>query len=100
MTTTGPQGVVRVCRELQMVSAIAGIDESIFAALRLLYRNLALAGIDGKVFGGWKIRTLFAKRRIIRGANPRGVPYAAGLIEHGIVRNRPAIPDSLLAPVW
>src|ERR1700733_13085766 len=83
-----------------MVSAKAGIDECIFAALRLIHRKLALRGVDRKIFGGWKIRTLFAKRGIVRRTNARGVPHPAGLVEHRIMRDRPTIPDSLLAPVW
>jgi hypothetical protein len=40
-TTAGPQSIVRVFGELQMVGAEAGIDECIFAALRVIDRQLA-----------------------------------------------------------
>src|ERR1700732_1688111 len=82
-----------------MVGAEAGIDESIFAGLRHIHRKLALRRADGKFFGGRMCRAFFAEGGIVRRPNSRGVPNAAGSIEHRIVRDRPAVPDSFLSPV-
>src|SRR5580692_8475625 len=83
-----------------MVGAEAGVDERIFAALRLVHRELPLRGIDREYRRGGMLRAAFAKGRIVRRTNPRGVPDAAGSVEHRIVRNRPAVPNSLLTPIW
>src|SRR5690606_28849771 len=93
-TAAGPQRVVRiVIRELQVVRAVAGVDESVFLRLRLIDRKLPSRTFDRENPGRGMIRAALAERGIVRGADACGVPDAAPGIEHRVVRIRAAVPD-------
>src|ERR1700722_7412673 len=99
VTAAGPERVARIFGELQVMRAEAGVNESIFTALRLIHRELPLRRVDRKRHGGRMSRAFFAERWIVGRANSRGVPDPPGTILHRIVGIRPAVPDPLLAPV-
>ena len=67
----GPQRVVLVEAELQMVRGEAGVDEGVFHRLRIEHRQLPLARLQREQFCRRQVGTLAAEVRILDAAQRR-----------------------------
>ena len=95
----GPQRVVGVAREVEMVGGEAGIDEGVFHRLRVEHRQLAVALVQRPRLGGGVVGALFAERRVLDAAHGGGQPHPALPVDHRIVVVDAGIPNLLVAPI-
>ncbi len=95
----GPQGVVLVEAELQMMRAEAGIDEGELLRLRIVHRQLPFVAVERERLGVGIVRALAAEgRRAGRVIGP-GHPDIALAVEHVVVIVELGVPDLLHAPI-
>lgn len=95
----GPQRIVGVFGEPQMVGAEAGVDEGVLFGGRIEDRQLAPGVVRWKGLRGRMRGTLAAPVGILVAANPRGEPHAALAVEHRVVNVGAAVPDGFFVPV-
>ncbi len=95
----GPERVVGVFREHEMVGGEAGADERDLAAFWIVHGEMARGLLDRRELRRGMVRALAAEVRIGELADARGEPDPAGLIHHRIVHAGLAVPDHLVAPI-
>src|SRR5262249_61656952 len=95
----GPERVVGVFREHEMVGGEAGADERDLPASGIVHREMARGLLDRRELRRGMVRALAAEVRIGELADARGEPDPAGLIHHRIVHAGLAVPDHLVAPI-
>src|SRR5262249_42449694 len=96
---TGPDGVVPIVAELQVMRAEAGVDEAVVHRLRVEYGELAQILVERKQLGRRMVGSGFAEVWIVRAAERRRQPDAALAIEHRVVVVDLGVPQLLLAPI-
>src|SRR3984893_967163 len=95
----GPERVVGVFREHEMVGGEAGADERDLAAFWIVHGEMARGLLDWCELRRGMVRALAAEVRIGELADARGEADPAGLIHHRIVHAGLAVPDHLVAPI-
>src|SRR5204863_3834184 len=68
-TCAGPQRVVGILGEDQMMRGKAGTDQSDFAGLWFVHRKMAVGAVDGEHLGRWMFGTCLARGGVLRRAN-------------------------------
>src|SRR5262245_324938 len=98
-TRGGPQRVVAVVGEVQMVGREADIDEVVFLRLGIVDRELATAAVE-RVKLGRRVVPIVAVGGLFLLVTERGRhPDPALLVEHRVVVVEVGFPDLLVAPV-
>ena len=95
----GPERVVLVLGEYQMMRAVARTDEGHLLRVGIPDGQVPPRAGVGKRLRRRVVRPVQAHRRVVGAAHPRGEPDAAGLIEHRVVDVGLAVPDRLVPPV-
>ncbi len=95
----GPQRVVLVIGELQMVRGVARVDEGVLTRLGVVHGELPVRTTRREGLGRGVIRAFLAEGAVVRRADPGRVPDESFLVEHRVVGVRLAVPDALGAPV-
>src|SRR6185295_4081179 len=97
--TTGPDRVVTIVAELQVVRPEAGIDKAVFQRLGVENGKLAQILLDWEQLGRRVAGSLLAKVGIDGAADCRRQPDAALLVEHRVVVIHLRVPQLLLTPI-
>src|SRR5262245_21469616 len=97
--TAGPDRVVAIVTELQVVRSEAGIDKAVFHRLGLENGELTHILLDWEQLGRRMAGTLLAKVGIVGTADCRRQPDAALLVEHRVVIVHLRVPQLLLTPI-
>ena len=95
----GPQRVVGVLAEIEVMRLEAGVDERPLAGLRVVHRELPAGLVERRDLGGRMVRALLAEVGVCRRPDPRGEPDPALLVHDRVVDRGVAVPDCFFAPV-
>ena len=99
LACAGPQRVVLVVAEIEVVRREAGRDQRPLVALRIVHREMTRRFLQRRDLRGRMIAALLAIGRVRVRADARGKPDAALLVDHRVVVAGVAVPDRLFGPV-
>ena len=96
----GPQGVVFILGEHQVMGAETGVDWGIYIRVRIIDTEMSAGAPQWKRLGRGVIGAFLTERRyILRVTHPGSDPHPAILIQHGIMYRSRGIPDGLVSPI-
>src|SRR6185312_17046242 len=88
-----------VAGKLQMVRGVTGVHEAVVLADRVVHGQLPPRALQRIKPRGSLAGSGLAEGRVVRRANARRIPDVSLRIEHRIVSDDAAVPDTLLAPI-